>query len=233
MLRFEIQDDDLFFDVMQTFQDEYVDSTATGDDFKNVAEGVTGMEFDTFFEQWYYGEGYPTYDITYFNYENELQIEFAQTPSTDVTPFFEMLMEYQLFFEDGFDTTIQVYHTQPNQLESFYDVAEAHGSLTNIIVDPSNYTLDKTGDVVVSNSAVTPEVVSTLYPNPAKEKITLEFSASGKRNITVLNAVGEKVKNLSAVSTKTVINLQGLPKGVYFLKIEKDGAATTKKFIKN
>ncbi len=233
MLRFEIQDDDLFFDVMQTFQDEYVDSTATGDDFKNVAEGVTGMEFDTFFEQWYYGEGYPTYDITYFNYENELQIEFAQSPSTDVTPFFEMLMEYQLFFEDGFDTTIQVYHTQPNQLESFNDLAEAHGSLTNIIVDPSNYTLDKTGDVVVSNSAVTPEVVSTLYPNPAKEKITLEFSASGKRNITVLNAVGEKVKNLIAESTKTMINLQGLPKGVYFLKIEKDGAVTTKKFIKN
>lgn len=232
MLRFEIQEDDMFFDVLQTYQDVYTDSTATGDDFKNIAEDVTGMEFDTFFEQWYYGEGYPTYDITYFNYESELHIEFAQTPSTDVTPFFEMLMEYKLFFEDGFDTLVQVYHTQPIQIESFNDLAEAHGTLTNITVDPSNYTLEKTGDVVVSNSAVTVGVLTSLYPNPANEKITLEFSEPGKRSITILNAVGERVKNFSAESTKTFINLNTLPKGLYFLEVEKGGAKTTKKFIR-
>ncbi|HKK10743.1 MAG TPA: T9SS type A sorting domain-containing protein, partial [Bacteroidales bacterium] len=232
MLRFEIQDDDTFFDVMQTFQEEYSDSTATGDDFKNVAENVSGLELDTFFDQWYYGEGYPTYDITYYNYDDALQVEFSQTPSTGVTPFFEMLMEYQFFFEDGFDTTVQVYHTQPEQLESFDELAMEHGFLTNVVVDPSNFTLDKTGDIVVSNNVEIPELVTTIYPNPAHKKLTVEFSQATRRNITLRNSMGEVIKTLDSGNPKIILDLESLARGVYFLEIESDGYKTVRKFIR-
>lgn len=232
MLRFEIQEDDTFFDVMQTFRQEYADSTATGDDFKNVAENVSGLELDTFFEQWYYGEGYPTYDITYFNYDDALQVEFSQSPSTGVTPFFEMLMEYQFFFEDGFDTTVQVYHIQPEQLESFDGLAVEHGNLTNIEVDPSNFTLEKTGDIVVSNQVEIPELVTTIYPNPAHENLTIEFSHATQRNITLRNSMGEVMKTLSSGNPKIFLDLEYLARGVYFLEIEADGYKTVRKFIR-
>ncbi len=40
MLRHEIQNDDLFFEVLETFQTDFTSGTATGEDFKNTAEHV-------------------------------------------------------------------------------------------------------------------------------------------------------------------------------------------------
>ena len=37
-LRHEIQNDSLFFEVMGTFQTQYTDNTATGENFKEIAE---------------------------------------------------------------------------------------------------------------------------------------------------------------------------------------------------
>ncbi|MDZ7776261.1 MAG: M1 family metallopeptidase [Bacteroidales bacterium] len=76
MIRFELQDDDLFFDVLHNYLEQYGDSVATGEDFKQVTEEMSGKDFDPFFDQRYYGEGYPVYDITYFNHENSLEIIF-------------------------------------------------------------------------------------------------------------------------------------------------------------
>ena len=73
-LRFLIGDDEVFFEMLRTFQTTFTDSTAYASDFKALAEEETGMDFTAFFNEWYYGEGFPTYEIEYalvdgdFNY---------------------------------------------------------------------------------------------------------------------------------------------------------------------
>lgn len=233
MLRFELQDDELFFDVLHTFLQQYADSVATGDDFKVVAETVSGKDFDPFFDQWYYGEGYPFYDITYFNHENTLEIIYEQSSSTNVTPFFEMLMEYELTFEDDFDTIVQVYHTQPEQIETYPDLAASHGALTDITVDPNNFTLDKTGSIVVSNQTPTPDLVFTSYPNPVTSRLTLEFPTSTTRNIILRDVSGRMIYQTKRASKITTLSFSAFPEGVYFVEVKlPDGISVRKKIVK-
>ncbi len=75
-----------------------------------------------------------------------------------------------------------------------------------------------------------------LYPNPAQDNITIEFSSNisvaGKDN--VYNMVGQKVisNNLSVVEGLNSINLNtsAFEKGVYLLEIENNGETLRQKF---
>ena len=64
MIRFELQNDDIFFETLRIFIAVYADSVATGLDFKAVLEETSGMDFTDFFDQWYFGAGYPIYETS-------------------------------------------------------------------------------------------------------------------------------------------------------------------------
>ncbi|MEX0986567.1 MAG: M1 family metallopeptidase, partial [Bacteroidales bacterium] len=61
MIRYELNDDALFFDVLKSYTELYSDSVATAVDFREVLELKSGMDFTCFFDQWYYGTGYPNF----------------------------------------------------------------------------------------------------------------------------------------------------------------------------
>ena len=65
MIRFEMNNDAHFFQTLQNFQQQYQDSLATGLDFKAVCENVSGLDFTDFFNQWYFGQGYPTFSAVW------------------------------------------------------------------------------------------------------------------------------------------------------------------------
>ena len=90
-LRFEMQDDNVFFQTLRNFQQQFKDSVATADDFKQVAETTSGKNFTDFFNQWYYGEGYPTFNITYLKQQSDsvTLIINETTSAPSVTPFFK------------------------------------------------------------------------------------------------------------------------------------------------
>ncbi|MEZ5198239.1 MAG: hypothetical protein R2764_18175 [Bacteroidales bacterium] len=71
----------------------FADSVATGMDFMNVLNDVSGMDFTDYFDQWYYGEGYPTYSIEWSQNGGGMFMEITQTTSMPaVTPLFTNLM---------------------------------------------------------------------------------------------------------------------------------------------
>lgn len=232
MIRFELQDDELFFDILQQFNIDYADSVASGEDFKLLVEDMSGQDFDTFFDQWYYGEGYPTYDITYFNEENDLDIHFSQTASTSNPSFFEMLMEYQLTFEDGHDTIIQVYHTQPEQIETYPGLVAEHGNLVDIEADPQNFTLDKTGSISVSNEQVKGSPVFSFYPNPVKDNVTFVFDSQITKTISLYDISGNLVYKTAVNGKQKTISLKDYPKGIYFVDAQTDEGVSRKKLLK-
>ena len=61
----QIQNDQIFFDILKGFMNEYGGGTATGEDFKTVAEEISGIDLYTFFNQWYYGNGHIKASVTY------------------------------------------------------------------------------------------------------------------------------------------------------------------------
>lgn len=71
----------------------------------------------------------------------------------------------------------------------------------------------------------------SVFPNPANSNFNIQIDENGiGSKATVYNLLGQKIKAFSLNST---ITNQTLSKGIYLIKIEKNGAKTTKKLIVN
>ena len=69
-----------------------------------------------------------------------------------------------------------------------------------------------------------------MYPNPVKDVVTFT-NADKMSNVEIYNVAGQKVKS-AKVMKNNQLNLSGLSKGAYLLKVENAGKTETIKFIK-
>ena len=72
----------------------------------------------------------------------------------------------------------------------------------------------------------------TIFPNPAKNTLTIEMESNGINEVQILNALGQIVKEFSFEAT-TVVDVKDLNNGVYFVKILGDNAITKKIVVRN
>lgn len=151
-LRFEIQDDSLFFRSLRTFLNTFRNRAATTADFVSTAETVCGRSFTNFFTQWYNGEGFPTHNITYFKpNSNTLLLLVSQTTSApSITPLFTGKLELKITTLEG-DTTIIVNITENNQV---FQINNYVKTPSGVVVDPNNWVVNNTG--IVTNGVVVP-----------------------------------------------------------------------------
>ena len=227
-LRHEIQDDDLFFDVLGTFQTNFTDSTATGEDFKNTAEDVTGMDFEQFFDQWYYGEGYPKYQIEYYNSGDTVHISSLQTTSSS-TPFFEMLLDYKLFFTDGTDTIIKY-----NQTDNLVNFSVYTGkTVGNMQIDPDSWTMESVLSINVGVEENQSPVSFKIGQNQQNESITLFFSNNQYNNkeVVISNISGQNVYSSQTSDSQFTISTSSLSKGVYIVRANDDKNTFVSRFV--
>jgi trimeric autotransporter adhesin len=69
-----------------------------------------------------------------------------------------------------------------------------------------------------------------LYPNPARNQITINVAAVMDGTITIANLVGQKVLTQEYHGNSVTIDVADLPKGLYIVKVI--GTAYTGKFVK-
>ena len=81
-----------------------------------------------------------------------------------------------------------------------------------------------------TTSVVTDETIS-VYPNPVHDMLTIKtgFNLTGAK-IKITNAAGRVV--LTPKINEGRVNVAGLPAGIYWLSIMKDGKTNTISFIK-
>lgn len=81
--------------------------------------------------------------------------------------------------------------------------------------------------------ADTEELEVSTFPNPFDETITVQCdNLEGAATIEFFNVLGEVVYSSVIVSPKTEINLQGLPSGTYFIRINSASASNMHKIVK-
>jgi aminopeptidase N len=70
--------DGVFWKGIRKYYDSYKNTNALTEDFRKVMEDVSGMDLETFFNQWVYTMGYPelTWSWTYAN--GQLQVKINQ-----------------------------------------------------------------------------------------------------------------------------------------------------------
>ena len=229
-LRHEIQNDSIFFDVMGTFQTQYTGSTATGADFRDVAEDVTGMDFHQFFEQWYYGQGFPKYNYEWYSTENTFHLTSTQTTSSTVTPLFEMLIDYKLFFSDGTDTIVHLYQSDNlNEFEVY-----TGKTTTSFEVDPNNWTMEDVQSITVVVEEKDSPVYFSVGPNPANDYLNVFMlnPSSKNKQIEILDISGKIIYQTSTFDNKKTLNTSTLPSGVYLVRVNDGQNSLVKRFVK-
>ena len=78
MLRKELGDN-LFWECMQTYYNDYKYGNALTKDLERVVETVSGKNFNTFFKQWIYESGHPKLDVAWQFQNNMLTLNIKQT----------------------------------------------------------------------------------------------------------------------------------------------------------
>ncbi len=80
----------------------------------------------------------------------------------------------------------------------------------------------------------TNDAVIRIYPNPTKDNLTIdlgEFKATDEVKASFMNVLGVVVTEVSITTTQTEISLANLPKGIYMLKIIKNGKMIVEKIV--
>ncbi|WP_130735950.1 T9SS type A sorting domain-containing protein [Flavobacterium sp. J27] len=85
---------------------------------------------------------------------------------------------------------------------------------------------------VLSNEKFTTETSIKVYPNPIKDKLTIESIVSIER-IVIIDVFGKEIYNEITNDTNVEINLSRLDQGVYFALVYANGIQKPIKIIKN
>lgn len=128
----------------------------------------------------------------------------------------------------------------------FYATVDAGNPLEYVVTVPGNYRYDchpitphgEDAYIVVTGvtgiSSLDNAPVSSVYPNPFTNKITIETQSA--ETIALYNMTGQKIKSVEvkAGETKTELDVADLTEGIYFYAIVKEGLIVeTRKLVKN
>jgi len=217
-MRYIVNNDSLFFSTLKQFQQIFKDSVADGIDFKNVLEQVTGIDFDPFFEEWYYGQGYPTYSLRYNQVGNDLFVKISHVGSTPNSPTFTNPIDVRFVRAGIGDTIIRFDITSNSEL---FTISNFGTITTSITIDPNNWVINKLGSISQDNTLEIEDVADSkkliVYPNPSKEWFQV-LNLTEAATISLYNLKGQKLMT-KIISPNETIGVENLNSGSYLLEI--------------
>ena len=230
MLRWEMGDKQFFQGL-----NDYLADPAIASKFASQAEFVSHMEaaadtsFTEFFKDWYYGEGFPTYRLTYFTDYADLgkqKLRISQTPSNASVNFFEMHVPVRIW-KNGKYTDLRLYNTMQNQEFTISDQP-----FDKIEFDPDKWLIAK-ADLVSQVSTRSEMKEIQIIPDYSTQKIRVilpEFS--GKETLRIFDVTGKILRNIQLPDQDSQVEMRFLVKGIYLVEvITKKGKQTDKIII--
>jgi aminopeptidase N len=235
-LRYAINNDSVFFPAIRAFQATYGGSTASVIDFKNFMQTQSGLNFAQFFNQWYYGEGYPTFSVSWNQSNNVFYLKSTQTTSKPTSvPLFMTHVDYRISRTAKPDTVVRFYHGQSIENYSI----PLTGSVTSIGVDPNNWILNKVGtntkDITLNTSALIDDSPAVFVgPNPTSDALNIYLYNNDTAIIEVVDITGKIVLN-QTIYSHAEFDISKYANGVYVVNIKnKQGELLkTSKVVKN
>jgi aminopeptidase N len=230
-LRFEIGSDFTFYNILKNFQQQYKDSVATGDDLRVLIDNTTGRSFQQFFDQWYYGQGFPTYNVDYTKNANQLYLTIGQTTSVPAaTPIFKGFLQVTLQTTTG-DTLVKLNVQNNPQTFTFTTDRIVNG----IVVDPNNYIMNRVGNITTAvNNIAALENSVKVSPNPAYAKTTVSFKANDFTEMQLIDLSGKVLwqNSIATNATSAIVNLP-IVSGIFLIRMNgKKGTIAKRVMVK-
>lgn len=220
-LRYEIGNDSLFFATLKDYQTEFAHKSVDATIFKAFLESKTGKDLSLYFNQWYYGYGYPKFTVTWTNKNNQLIIKALEAGSSSKTPFFNTRVEYLIKRSNLPDTIITLHQFKPEQTYVINNITD----VKSISIDPRNVILNKVNSIkedpnlVHSRNVQLAEDMVKIFPNPAKEILNISNQISGTWYFQLIDEKGTLVFANEYQSNHQSIQLPQVSAGLYIVKI--------------
>lgn len=219
MLRWVIGDDNFFETIMNYISDPTLRyGYALSEDFINHAEAVYGQDLDWYFDQWLYGQGYPSYTIHAMKYpNNEIHITVSQTQSHPSVSYFTMPIPIRFSMAAIEDTIIVLDHQYDNQ--EF--IVQLDFNPSQISFDPELWLLSKYNTVSMGIEGFSPDASISVVPNPASEFIRIESPGQAVNLIKIFDMNGKLVLETEQFNSETIsLDVSHLNPGSYMLLTE-------------
>lgn len=208
MLRWMVGDS-AFFEACRNYLQDHDAAFARTSDFQEHLEAVSGISLDGFLADWFYGQGYPSYTVTWTQQQDSVILWIDQVQSDPSVDYFEMPVPIVAYrFGIVADTVFQ--HSYDHQRFAMY---VGTNQISQLLFDQEKWILSK-GNKVIKLTTAVPTVATDsvyIYPNPASDYI--ELSGSGPIDeIEFIHASGLRI---SREVMDRRVSLEGLPSGYY------------------
>jgi aminopeptidase N len=225
MLRFQLGDSIFFTAVRNYLNDKNIAyGFASTSDLKKHFETTADTNLTEFFNDWYYGQGYPIYSILWYQNNEGLNIEISQNTSDLSVDFFEMIIPLKIKGVEK-DTMIKIQHIKPVQ----YFKVPVNFQVENIVFDPQKNIVAKINSVTRKYFE---EKYISLYPNPSTDIIYI-YKNEGViiNSILIYNIKGQIIYSQSEYYKK-YIDIKDFEKGLYIVKINTNQGIFIDKIMK-
>lgn len=233
MLRWKLGDEH-FFQAIRN----YIDDPALCYGFARTyqmqehLESISSQHLDEFFDDWYYGKGYPTYAARWANRsDGKVTISLHQSQNHPSVDFFEMPVPIRLKGE-LLDTTIVV---QNDRNGDTYITGPFSFTVDSIFIDPDRWLLAKKLPPVY-DPLLAAEL--TIYPNPAGDFVSIAYYGNYDpvQSIILYDLSGRKLLTLDTSLTSfyepIVVDISNISGGCYLVEVNTTSNKYLKKLVK-
>lgn len=205
--------DEAFFAALRQWRAQYAGAASTTEQFRAAAEQATGRSFQTFFDEWVYGSGAPTYfkglQSFTLNGKNWTRFHIRQAQNA-AWPTFTTPLQVRLVTPSG-----NVDHTvSPKARTSYFVRSSGTSTATDVLLDPSGWVLNYgitgeaplVGPPVVLETAPVAGDVSIFATSPSAVQLTFSdpMIVSGA-NFAVTRTNGDPVSFSFSYNSSTQI----------------------------
>lgn len=235
MLRFTLGDS-IFFTALKQFLNDPLlkNGFAKTADFKRNIEQVAGQDLTYFFNQWIFGEGYPSFTVEWTPNNNHwAKVKVSQTTSHPSVPFYKTPLP--ITFKNATQQKTVVVQCNTNNEETWVNIGFAADT---VLIDVEKQLVSKNNSsrkIINSNSIVND---IQLYPNPTANDlwISVKNPSFQKLQLQVFNMQGQLLVQ-QALQTPGKdelfkIPIQHLPKANYIVQLQAPNFKFTKKLLK-
>lgn len=196
-------------------------------DLKAHLEASCGQDLTWYFNDWYTGQGFPSYQIHWTQTGDTVTMQIGQTQSHLSVPFFELPLPV-LLKNSSSHTLVRLENSYPGEVFQVVIPFQAD----SVILDPDLW-------LISSNNSISsvPEknlgTLITLAPNPVRDLLRITFSRNfDNMLIQVLDESGKMFQEIDAGNMQSItINFEGRSRGIYFIRFITGGQSFIKKIV--
>lgn len=231
MLRWIMGDDDFFAAVRNYLDDpDLIYGFAGTTDLKRHMEAAGGTDLTAFFNDWYYGEGYPSYTVHCQSLEGtHMEVAIYQETSHPSVDFFELPVPI-LFKNTARDTILVFDHEYSGQVFT----ADPGFKVDSVLFDPELWIISK-GNSVFLNFPDSPQDELRVIPNPTREMVQVISSTYEIGQMELFNLSGEHIRVPVAElfpKRSYQLDLSTCSAGTYILRISTSTGMLARKVVK-